>query len=58
MPEDVMAYFANFHRHRVFEKSLNATFLSLIPKKNNVVNIKDFCPISLVGSLFIVKGFG
>lgn len=58
MLEDVMAYFADFHRHCVFEKSFNATFLSLIPKKHNVVNIKDFCPICLVGSLYIVKGFG
>ena len=27
-------------------------FLSLIPKKNNVLNIKDFTPISLVGSVY------
>ena len=32
--------------------SLNASFLFLIPKKNNVLNIKDFRSISLVGSVY------
>ena len=36
----------------MFERSLNASFLSLIPKKNNAINIKDFLPISLVGSVY------
>ena len=42
----------DFHRTRIFEKSLHATFLCLISKKTNAINIKDFCPISLVGSLY------
>ena len=51
--EDVMAFFLmDFHRTCIFEKSLNATFLCLIPRKTNAINIKDFCPISLVGSLY------
>ena len=33
-------------------RSLNATFLSLIPKKVNAVEVKDFRPISLVGSIY------
>ena len=37
---------------QTFEWSLNASFLSLIPKKNNALNIKDFQPISLVGSMY------
>ena len=45
-------FFADFHSHCIFEKSLNATFLCLIPKKIKAVNIKDFQPISLVGSLY------
>ena len=49
---DVMAFFKDFHSQCVFEKSLNATFLCLIPKKTNAVNIKDFHPINLVGSLY------
>ena len=47
-----MAFFDHFHRSSEFELSLNASFLSLIPKKNNALNIKDFCPISLVGSVY------
>ena len=45
-----MALFDHFHRSSKFEQSLNASFLSLIPKKNNALNIKDFRPISLVGT--------
>ena len=52
LKEDVMAFFADFHSQCIFEKSLNATFLCLIPKKIKAVNIKDFRPISLVGSLY------
>ena len=33
--KDVMAFFDHFHRSSEFERSLNASFLSLIPKKNN-----------------------
>ena len=32
-------------------RSLNSTFLVLIPKKGDVMDIKDFRPISLVGRL-------
>ena len=35
-----------------FESSLNATFLALILKKNDAMNIKDFRPISLIGSVY------
>ena len=50
--DDVMAVFKHFHRYSVFERSLNASFLTLIPKKFDAVNIKDFRPISLVGSVY------
>ena len=52
LKRDVMAFFADIHRQCVFEKSLNTTFLCLIPKKMNAVNIKDCHPISLVVSLY------
>ena len=45
-------FLADFHKECIFEKSLNATFLCLIPKKLSAVNIRDFRPISLVGSLY------
>ena len=32
-----MAFFKDFHQQCVFEKSLNATFLCLIPKKTKVL---------------------
>ena len=41
---DVMAFFGEVYEYGKFERSLNATFISLIPKKINVVNIRDFCP--------------
>ena len=44
--------FQNFHTQAVFEKSLNASFLALIPKKVDAVEIKDFRPISLVGGIY------
>ena len=33
MERDVVVFFADFHRDGVFEESLNASFLALIPKK-------------------------
>ena len=49
---DVLAIFKEFYKHCKFEKSLNATFIALIPKKNDASNIRDFRSISLVGSLY------
>ena len=49
---DIMNVFHSFHALAVFEKSLNATFLALIPKKIDAVDVKDFRPISLVGGLY------
>ena len=45
-----MAFFD--HMSSEFERSLNASFLSLIPKKNNALNIRDFWLIRLVGSVY------
>jgi hypothetical protein len=49
---DVMNFFAEVHTHCKFEKSLNASFIVLIPKKQNASNIRDFRPISLIGSVY------
>jgi hypothetical protein len=43
-----MVVFAEFHNRGQFEKSLNATFVFVISKKTCAVNVKDFCPVSLV----------
>ena len=49
---EIMAVFQNFHTQAVFEKSLNASFLALIPKMVDAMEIKDFRPISLVGGIY------
>ena len=49
---DVLAMFEEFYQHNKFEKSLSATFIALIPKKNGASNIRDFKTISLVGSVY------
>jgi hypothetical protein len=46
--EDIMDVFKEFRSRWKFEKSINATFVFLIPKKADVVDIKDFCPISWI----------
>ena len=52
MEKDVSMVSKEFFQHCNFEKSLNATFITLIPKENNASNIRDFRPISLVGSVY------
>ena len=47
-----MNFFREFHDSGCFVRSLNATFLVLIPKKGGVEGLKDFRPISLVGALY------
>jgi hypothetical protein len=49
---DVMGVFQDFHTHSKFVRSLNATFIALIPKKPGAVDIKDFRPISLVSGVY------
>jgi hypothetical protein len=49
--KDLMAVFKEFHETGKFEKSLNATFVALIPKKAGAMEIKDFRPISLVSGV-------
>lgn len=50
--EDVLGFFEEVFEHGKFEKLLNVTFIALIPKIGNASNIKDFLPISLVGSVY------
>ena len=52
--EEVMGFFKDFFEHNKFVRNLNSTFLVLIPKKENAVDINDFRPISLVGGLYKV----
>ncbi|KAK4567805.1 hypothetical protein RGQ29_003530 [Quercus rubra] len=52
LKEDVKKVFHYLHAHGYFEKSLNATFITLIPKKPGAVEIKDFQPISLISGVY------
>ena len=47
LKKEIMEVFQNFHTQAIFEKSLNIAFLALIPKKVDVLEIKDFLPLSL-----------
>jgi len=47
LKKDIMAVFSEFHNSCQFERSLNATFVSLIPKKADALEVKDFRPIKL-----------
>ena len=47
-----MRFFRDFLEHERFVKSMNAYFPMLIPKKGVVEDLKDFRPISMVGSLY------
>jgi len=52
LKEDIMKVLRDFHARGKFERSLNATFISLIPKIPRVVDPKDFRPISLVSGIY------
>ena len=47
-----MKVFQEFHSYGKFEKSLNATFLALIPKRVGAEDIKEYRPISLVNGVY------
>lgn len=49
---DVLLIFNEFAREGKFVRSLNASFIVLIPKKPGAVDLKDFRPISLVGGVY------
>ena len=48
---NIMGMFRDFHEHGSFVRSLNSTFMVLIPKRG-VEDLKDFRPISLTGSIY------
>ncbi|RVW31409.1 LINE-1 reverse transcriptase-like [Vitis vinifera] len=50
--EEVMEMFKEFHEHNAFLKSLNTTFLVMIPEKGGAEELGDVRPISLLGELY------
>lgn len=57
LKEDIMAIFKDLHTSGKFVKSINTTFITLIPKRIGANEFKEFRPISLVGCIYklIVK---
>jgi hypothetical protein len=49
VPYDLTCIFHNFCEHEIWKKSLNATFIALIPKKIGQLEVEDFRPISMMG---------
>ena len=50
--EEVLEMFKEFHEQNAFLKSLNNTFLVLLPKKGGAEELGDFRLISLLGELY------
>ena len=49
---ETLGLFREFYLHGTFQRSLNSTFLVLIPKKEGAEDLSNFRPISLVGSVY------
>ena len=56
--KDVLTVFKEFCQYSKFEKSLNITFITLVPKKNDASNVRDFRHISLARSVYIKSCLG
>ncbi|GLT95878.1 hypothetical protein SLE2022_135350 [Rubroshorea leprosula] len=52
LKEDFMSFFEEFHQNGRLVRGLNSSFITLIPKKLNPLELKDFRPISLIGCLY------
>jgi hypothetical protein len=49
---DIMGVFTDFHAHSKFVKSLNASFIALIPKSPGASDLANFRPINLVSGIY------
>ena len=57
MEKDDLAVFEELFQHYKFEKSLNATLIFLIPKKNYASNMRDFRILAKVLANRLKKGY-
>lgn len=54
MKGEFMQLFQEFHRNGKLAKGVNSSFITLIPKKKNPIDLSEFRPISLVSSIYKV----
>ncbi|RVW34045.1 putative mitochondrial protein [Vitis vinifera] len=52
LEEEILELFKELYDQKSFAKSLNATFLVIIPKKGGAEDLGEFRPISLLGGLY------
>lgn len=52
MKADITKVFHEFFTIGKFEKGFSSTFIAFIPKKVGAMEVKDFCPISLVSGMY------
>ena len=52
LEDEMLACFNEFQEHGVMARELGVSFIALIPKKDGDISIKEFQPISLIGSLY------
>ncbi len=52
--DDLMAVFHKLYTEGSIEKSINATFLTLIPKKSNANEVRDFGECRIICGIFSV----
>lgn len=50
---DIIGVFIDFHAHSKFVKSLNTSFIALIPKSPGT-DLANFRPISLVSGIYMI----
>ncbi|GKV29990.1 hypothetical protein SLEP1_g38860 [Rubroshorea leprosula] len=50
--KDIVAFVQEFFRNDKLVRGINSSFIVLIPKKDNPIDLKDYRPISLIGSLY------
>lgn len=49
---DIMGALQHFHQTGHLVRSYNASFITLVPKKKGAMELRDYRPISLIGSVY------
>ena len=52
LEDGMLVFFNEFHSNGAIAKELGVSFIALIPKKEGAISLRDFRPISLIGSLY------